>query len=265
MQIPKQTAAWYDRLTTLQAGYYYPWSSHLQPDHGEDRYVALVHHYLHPGATVLDIACGHGAQTLDFAPYCGTIIGYDRTADWISLAQEQARRAQQSNATFILHDSSPAANDGRPRLPVADTSCDLLVCSKGPFHWIDDARRAARPGASLIMLVPDATPPTSWMEALPSGLRWSIPADRHWARAAIERRLDANGLALQCWWEFDILEYFAHPDDLYAWLTWGEPPTMVPTFTDIRPILEQIYATQGQPAGIAIRRRRYLWLATIPG
>lgn len=199
VQIPRQTAAWYDRLATLQAGYYYPWSSHLAPDHGEDRYVTLVHRYLRPDATVLDVACGHGALTLDFAPHCRAIIGYDRTAEWIALAQEQARRTRQLNAAFIVHDSSPAANDGQAHLPVADASCDLIVCGKGPFHWIDDARRAARPGASLVMLVPDATPLTSWMGALPARLRWTAPADRHWARAAIEQRLATNGLALRCW------------------------------------------------------------------
>ncbi len=219
MQIPKQTAAWYDRLTTLQTGYYYPWHSYLCPDHGEDRYTTLVHRYLRSDATVLDVACGHGTLTLDFAPHCRTIVGYDRTARWIALAEENARRSQQSNATFICYDSSRDANNGQVRLPVADASCDLIVCSKGPFHWIDDARRAARPGAPLIMLVPDATPPTPWTAALPDGLRWTVPADRHWARAAIEQRLTANGLVLQCWWEFDTPEYFAHPDDLYAWLT----------------------------------------------
>jgi 23S rRNA (guanine745-N1)-methyltransferase len=264
MQIPKQTAAWYDRLATLQAGYYYPWSSQLDPDHGEDRYVALVHRYLQPDATVLDVACGHGAQTLDFAPYCRTIVGYDRTAGWIRLAQEQARRAQQPNATFILHDSSPHANGGHARLPVTDASCDLIVCSKGPFHWIDDACRAARSSATLIMLVPDATPLTPWQEALPEVLRWTPAPDRHWARSAIEQRLVANGLTLQCWWEFDVPEYFAHPDDLYDWLTWGEPSETMPTRAAIRPTLEQIFVTHGQSHGVAIRHRRYLWLSTIP-
>jgi len=264
MQIPKQTAAWYDRLTTLQTGYYYPWHSQPDPDHGEDRYVALVHRYLRSDAVVLDVACGHGAQTLEFAPYCRTIVGYDRTAEWIALAREQSRRTQQPDATFILYDSSPNANGGQAHLPVTDASCDLIVCSKGPFHWIDDARRAAHPGATLIMLVPDATPPTPWWGALPQVLRWAGAPDRHWARTTIEQRLATNGLTLQCWWEFDVPEYFAYPDDLYDWLTWGEPPEIIPSRAAMRATLKQIFGTHGEPAGVPIRHRRYVWLATIP-
>lgn len=138
------------------------------------------------------------------------------------------------------------------------------MCSKGPFHWLDDARRVARPGATLIMLVPDATPLTPWHSALPEALRWEEAPDRAWARAAIEQRLAANGLELQCWWEFDVPETFPRPDDLYRWLTWGEPPDTVPTFASVRPTIERIFAAHGRSAGVAIRRRRYLWLATVP-
>lgn len=36
-----QTAAWYDRLATLQDGYQYPWRSQVGRWHGEDAYLAL--------------------------------------------------------------------------------------------------------------------------------------------------------------------------------------------------------------------------------
>src|SRR5689334_12869975 len=162
MPLQPQTAEWYDRLTTLQEGYYYPWRSQLGDWNGEDEYPTLVCRHLSSDADVLDVACGHGEVALAIAPLCRSVLGYDRTAAWVELAQRSARVRGVTNATFVCHDSSPDANGGRARLPAPDASFDLLICSKGPFHWIEDAPRVARPGATLLMLVPDATPLTPW-------------------------------------------------------------------------------------------------------
>jgi SAM-dependent methyltransferase len=264
MRLAPQTAAWYDRLTTLQEGYYYPWRSHIGAWYGEDAYLTLVRQNLQPNAAVLDVACGHGEVALSLAPHCRSILGYDRTAAWIALAQQAARAQGLANATFVCHDSSPAANGGRARLPVADVAFDLLICSKGPFHWIEDARRVARPGAILIMLVPDATPLTPWHAWLPETVRWQDAADPQWARPAIEQRLAAAGLALDSWWSFDVPQVFPDPEQLYTWLAWGFTPDEVPAFHEIRPILERVFAEYSGPAGVAIRRRRYLWKAVVP-
>ena len=43
-----QTAAWYDRLATLQDGYRYPWRSRIGGWHGEDAFLALVQQHLSP-------------------------------------------------------------------------------------------------------------------------------------------------------------------------------------------------------------------------
>ena len=214
---------------------------------------------------MLDIACGHGEVALAIAPHVRSVVGYDRTAAWVDLARRAAGERGLTNASFVCHDSSPMANGGRARLPAADESFDLLLCSKGPFHWIEDARRVARPGATLLMLVPDATPPTPWRDRLPEGLRWQEAADPLWARPAIERRLAESGLALHSWWSFDVPETFPDPEQLYAWLAWGCTPEEVPTFEDARPALAAIFPEHGGPEGIKIRHRRYVWKAVVPG
>jgi len=104
------------------------------------------------------------------------LLGYDRTAAWIQLAARATHERNLSNAAFVCHDSSPQANGGQARLPAAGAAFDLLMCSKGPFHWIDDARRVARPGATLLMLVPDADPLPPWHASLPAALQWTEPA-----------------------------------------------------------------------------------------
>lgn len=264
MRLPGQTAEWYDRLATIQEGYRYPWRSALEPGHGEDAYLDLVRRHMRPDADVLDAACGHGEVAVGIAPHVRSVLGYDRTTPWVELARGAARERGLTNAAFALHDSSPEANGGRARLPGPDGSFDLLICGKGPFHWIEDAPRAARPGATLLMLVPDATPPTPWRDALPEALRWEEAADERWARPAIERRLGAAGLALHSWWSYDVPEVFPGAEQLYAWLAWGCTPDEVPAFAQVRPALERIFSQYAAHGGVEIRRRRYLWKAVVP-
>ena len=263
MPLPAQSAAWYDRLATLQQGYSYAWRSHLDPWHGEDIYRALIHQHLHSDMDVLDIACAQGEVALEIAPYCRSVVGYDRTAAWIILAQQVAHECGLPNTTFVCHDSSAEANGGRVRLPVTATTFDLLICSKGPFHWIEDARRVARPGAVLLMLVPDATPLTVWTAQLPDPLRWQ-ESDPHWARPAIEQRLTGAELSLHSWWSFDVPEIFPNPEELYIWRTWGCTPDEVPSFAEVAADLERIFTRYCGPRGLEIRRRRYIWKAIVP-
>jgi SAM-dependent methyltransferase len=203
-------------------------------------------------------------MALDIAPHCRSVTGYDRTAAWIALAEQAAQARGLTNTTFICYDSSAETNGGQPRVPAPDNAFDLLICSKGPFHWIEDARRIARPGAVLLMLVPDATPLTEWTAALPEPLRWTA-GDLDWARPAIERRLALAGLSLHSWWSFDVPEVFPDAEALYAWRAWGYTPEEVPAYRDVAAELERIFARYADADGLQVRRRRYLWRAVVPG
>jgi SAM-dependent methyltransferase len=262
MPLSPHSAAWYDRLATLQQGYSYPWRSYLDPCHGEDIYRALIRQHLTTGMNVLDVACAQGEVALEIAPYCRSVVGYDRIAAWIHLAQRVAHERGLTHTTFLCHDSSAEANGGRVRLPAGDAAFDLLICSKGPFHWIEDAQRVARPGAVLLMLVPDAPPLTVWTAQLPEPLRWQ-GSDPHWARPAIEQRLKAAGLSLHSWWSFDVPEIFPNPEELYIWLTWGCTPDEVPSFAEVAADLTRIFGQHRGPRGLEVRRHRYIWKAIL--
>jgi SAM-dependent methyltransferase len=226
-------------------------------------YRELVSQHVQADVDVLDIACAQGEIALEIAPRSRSITGYDRIAAWIAVAQQSARESGLTNTNFVCHDSSAEANGGQVRLPAKAASFDLLICSKGPFHWIEDARRVARPGAVLLMLVPDMTPLTAWTAELPEQLRWQ-EGNLNWARPAIEQRLTAAGLALHSWWSFDVPELFPNPEELYAWRTWGSTPDEVPPFVQVAANLERIFSQYAGPQGLEIRRRRYLWKAIVP-
>ncbi|HEU0295489.1 MAG TPA: class I SAM-dependent methyltransferase [Anaerolineales bacterium] len=263
MPLLPHSTAWYDRLATMQQGYSYNWESHFDPWHGEDVYRPMVHQHLHSDMDVLDIACAQGEVALEIAPSCRSVVGYDRIATWIHMAQRAAHERGLTNTTFLCHDSSIEANGGRAHLPAAEAAFDLLICGKGPFHWIEDARRVARPGAVLLMLVPDATPLTAWTEQLPEPLRWQA-GDPHWARPAIEQRLRIGQLSLHSWWSFDVPELFPDAEALYSWRTWGSTPDEVPSFAEVAADLERIFTRYAGPRGLEIRRRRHIWKAIVP-
>lgn len=264
MSLIPHSPAWYNNLAALQEGYYYPWQSHLPLLHGEDLFVEMVRQHLAPTTVVLEAACGHGALALSIAPLCRSVLAYDRVAPWIERAQQTATQRGVTNLTFICHDSSAEANGGRARLPADGSVFDLLICSKGPFHWITDARRVARPGAELLMLVPDATPLTPWHAQVPESLRWQAGPDPYWARPAIERRLTEIDLEIQCWWSFDVPETFANPEQLYVWLSWGRAAAEIPSLAEVEPTLQQIFTDYGTTAGVAIRYHRHIWKAVVP-
>ncbi|MEO8608143.1 MAG: class I SAM-dependent methyltransferase [Chloroflexota bacterium] len=263
MPLAPQSPLWYDRLTTLQKGYYYPWRSMLPVWHGEDVFRNLVALHLQANLDVLEVACAQGELALEMAATARSVVAYDRMADYIRLAQEAAQERGIHNVSFLLHDSSTQANGGQALIPAPDGSFDLLVCSKGPFHWIEDSRRVARPGATLLMLVPDTAPLTPWHGLLPEALRWQAFDDPNWAYPAIEERLGAVQLNLHSWWSFDVPEIFATPEDFYIWRAWGTTPDEVPTYIDAASDLERIFEKYAGSQGLEIRRRRYIWKAIV--
>ncbi len=253
--------AWYDDLSETQEGYYYPWKSQLPPWHGEDLFRQMVKQHISPTSDVLEVACAHGELTLELAPLCRSVVGYDRIPPWIDRAQRAAEQQGVTNVNFLCHDSSLEANGSQARLPGDNDSYDLLICSKGPFHWMEDARRVARPGAVLLMLVPDAEFLFGWNSLLPESLRRQEHGNPNWARPTIEQRLALGGLELDSWWSFDVPQYFPDLEQLYIWLSWGKAADEIPTFTEMRPVLEQISQSHGTANGLCTRYRRYIWKA----
>src|SRR6185295_508843 len=116
MPVAPQSPAWYDRLTTLQKGYYYPWRSILPASHGEDVFRSLVALHLQANLDVLEVACAQGELTLEIAPSVRSVLAYDRAADYIRLAQEAAHERGIHNVSFLPHDSSAQANGGQAHI-----------------------------------------------------------------------------------------------------------------------------------------------------
>lgn len=259
------SVAWYARLATLQRGYYYPWRSELAPWHGEDVFQTLLFEHLKPEMDVLEVACAQGDLALAMAPHCCSVLAYDVTAPYIDLARRAAEERGIGNATFLVYDSSSAANGGKPHIPAADHSIDLWVNSKGPWSPILDAPRVCRPGAVLLMLVPQGGTVMPWEGLMPEPLREAPPADDdpHWARKAIEKLLAEAGLPLHSWWDFEVPELFPNPEELYVARTFGCTAEEAQPYREVAPVLERIFLEFAGPQGLEVRRTRHIWKAVV--
>jgi len=273
MKLTPHTEEWYAWLSKQQKGYYYPGRKVLSPWHGEDSFQTLVFEHLQPEMDVLEVACAQGDLSLAMAPCVHSVLAYDATPGYIDLARKAAEARGITNVRFLVHNSRAQFNRGQPRMPAEDHSIDLWVNSKGPFHPILDAPRVCRPGAVMLMLVPDGGVPgggrtAPWIEFLPEPLRGlAFPADRNdpnWAYKSIEQNLAEAGLRLHSWWDFDVPCYTPNPRELYIGLTWPFMEDEVPPYHEVEPALEQIFKEFAGPQGLENRWRRSIWKAVVP-
>lgn len=243
-------------LAERQGGFFYPWTSTLDGEDGEGAYGRLVMQHLTPEAVVLEAGCGHGPDIPRFAPQVARYIAYDAVDGFLAAARRTLSEKGLANVELVCANSSPRFNDGRARVPARDASVDLIVSRRGPTNWIADAPRVCRPGARLIQLNPLAAVP-AWNETLPEALRMADEGD---VAARIAELLAGAGLAVERDWTFDVVETFARPVDFHVFLTFTRPQP----YADARTVLERLFADHAGPEGLEIRRRRYLWTATVP-
>ncbi len=257
MSLKPHSPEWYDRLSTLQSGFYYPWNSKLPVLNGEDVFLSRLGDIVSPKKDVLEVGCGHGELALQIAASCQTILAYDRVPAYIELAQASAVQQKASNVTFVCADSSIATNR-QARIPAGEQLFDVIYSRRGPLHWIDDARRIARPGAILLQLNPAPPPPPIWNKSLPKAFQlpeFAAPT----MEQTVRERLAQNNLTIHSCWTFQVQETFPTPEDLYTFITWGHDPTDVPPLMQIAPTLNSIFQDYGTPDGLDVPFGRFLW------
>lgn len=101
------------------------------------RSTTLDHAGVAPGGRVLDVGCGTGTLTLEAKRLTGpqgSVHGVDVSAEMIARARAKAAQAGLA-VTFEV-----ASADA---LPVADASCDIVLCSLALHHLRRNQRRTA--------------------------------------------------------------------------------------------------------------------------
>lgn len=266
LNIPRaHSNTWYDNLARVQDGYYYPWRSIIGDHNGEQAFIDMLMAHLTGNTRVLEVGCGHGDLALQLAPHCASITAYDRVQSYIDLANRNKDAAGIDNVNYVCYDMlDPALS--KPALPVEDNSVDLIIGRRAPLHWIGDAGRVCRPGATLIELNPMEEPIPAWSSKLPTKLHYEN-SGRHTGTGSIqdsvENRLHQAGLTLHSGWGFNVPETFTDPESLYTMLSWGLPAAEIPSYDDLEIRLNGVFERYADDQGITLRHCRFLWKAVL--
>jgi SAM-dependent methyltransferase len=122
----------------------------LGPGMGDERRIARLLLALSPGDGVLDVACGPGNFSRDFARAVGAaglVVGIDASRPMLARAVRETQAAGVGNAVFVHGDASA--------LPFRDASFDAVCCFAAlnlfaePFKALDQMTRVLTPGGRI--------------------------------------------------------------------------------------------------------------------
>jgi ubiquinone/menaquinone biosynthesis C-methylase UbiE len=122
----------------------------LGPGMAEEHRIARLLLALSPGDGVLDVACGPGNFSREFAATVGDmglVVGIDSSRPMLEQAVRESRRALLDNLAFVHGDAA--------ELPFRDHSFDAVCCFAAlhlfpePFVALDHMRRVLTPGGRI--------------------------------------------------------------------------------------------------------------------
>jgi len=166
----------------------------LGPGMGDERRIARLLLGLGPGDGVLDVACGPGNFTRDFARIVGgtgLVVGVDASRTMLARAVRDSPEATapDGNVAYVRADATA--------LPFRDASFDAVCCFAAlhmmdrPFDALDEMARVLTPGGRIAILTSCRTrtaPARAWDAAL-----GSLTGMRMFERDEITSALTARG------------------------------------------------------------------------
>jgi SAM-dependent methyltransferase len=124
---PDISVEYFDRISTIYESCMEPFSRPIY-----EEAVTLIRPLLAADARILDVSCGPGTETLQFAALVpvGEVVGMDLSAGMISTAFEKAQRLGVANTSFFQADVT--------RMPENFIGCfDATVCFGAFHHYLD--------------------------------------------------------------------------------------------------------------------------------
>jgi SAM-dependent methyltransferase len=148
--------AGYDAYPRIEEAFQHALDESLQPRGPEMLYDLVAGLDLPPRASVLDVGCGEGRQSLELARRFGVeVVGVDPVVRHIELSNEALAAAAGNDPSLTAR--VRFAIGAAESLPVGDATTDLVWCREVLVHVADLAgafaefRRVLRPGARVLV------------------------------------------------------------------------------------------------------------------
>jgi ubiquinone/menaquinone biosynthesis C-methylase UbiE len=132
------------------------------PGMSEEVRIARLFLGLTSGDRVLDVACGPGNFSREFAKAAGAeglVVGIDASPTMLARGAEENERAETRNLVLVRGDATA--------LPFGDASFDCTCCFAAlhlfadPFAGLDEMRRALAPGGRIALMTSIRRPVTA--------------------------------------------------------------------------------------------------------
>lgn len=113
--------------------------------------IKQVKHYTRDDYTVLDVACGTGAISLEIAKYADKIEAVDISPNMIEIAKQKAKERGINNISFNIADAY--------HLPYSNNYFDIVILAnalhvvKNPIAVLSEIRRTLKDDALLLLSV----------------------------------------------------------------------------------------------------------------
>jgi ubiquinone/menaquinone biosynthesis C-methylase UbiE len=164
------------------------------PGMAEEKRIARLLMGLGPGDGVLDVACGPGNFSRDFARVVGDeglVVGLDASRAMLERAVRETQAAGIANVCFVFADATA--------MPFREASFDAVCCFAAlnlfpePFEALDEMRRVLAPGGRVALFT-SSRGRTAALRALESAI--AAPAGiRMFEQAELVEALQARGFA----------------------------------------------------------------------
>lgn len=187
----KRLAIRLTRWTGKSPEYVHP--KHLLGD-TQENYWYLA--YISPGASVLDVGCGHGMHAIKAARRCRHVTGVDGNLQSLEVARRASLAPPAAPASFF------AANLEQG-LPVRGSRFDTVICLDLLEHvhqrdlLLTEIRRSLKPGGTMLLSVPNRG--TSWKRRLDRAGLFSYSDPDHkieYTLEELEGELARNGFRI---------------------------------------------------------------------
>jgi SAM-dependent methyltransferase len=139
-----QSKEWQEQLARRTGKYEYPWNATPVGVSESTIFENELSSLINSNSIVLDVGCGHGAFTCQWAMKAKKVIGIDMTNGFIQTANKMKGSLQ---VEFV-------AGNTKDGFPFAEQYFDVIFTRRGPTNWYPIANHILKPEGYVIGLHP---------------------------------------------------------------------------------------------------------------